>query len=339
MTDEDQHKGKNVFAGAFASLSNASCILEPVVQNRTAGRDWRYVAFNSAAQRLFSAGDLSGLVLRDVNPELALEWYADLERVVTSGAAETLVRQAGRDPVILQIELSPFQAGGSDAVLVQMWDVTSEHVVAVKDVTSASSKQADGENWRKNLEVDSQYRVRNLFSTLSSVARLSAPSHISVDDYVDHLIGRLQAMGRTHSLLARLPDARLSLAELVSEELLVAAVDQDRCRADGPDVALAPHAADIVTLAIHELATNSIKFGALGDKGDISINWTTTVRKQATWLNFSWRETSPPRAFIPLRRGFGKRLIEERIPYELHGEGRLQVHNTGVLAEFAFPIT
>ncbi len=100
-----------------------------------------------------------------------------------------------------------------------------------------------------------------------------------------------------------------------------------------------PHAAEIVTLAIHELATNSIKYGALGDRGFIKINWTICERDDAPWVDLSWQETSPRQGGQPLRKGFGMQLIEERIPYELHGEGSLDVHDTGVLAHLAFPLT
>ncbi len=75
------------------------------------------------------------------------------------------------------------------------------------------------EEWQKLLVAELQHRVRNLIGMVRSVARLSAPSHRHVDDYVDHLIGRLQAMGRTQSTLTRSPGRSVDLAELVSEEL------------------------------------------------------------------------------------------------------------------------
>lgn len=194
------------------------------------------------------------------------------------------------------------------------------------------------EEWHKLLVAELQHRVRNLISMVRSVARLSASSHDDVEDYVDHLIGRLQAMGRTQSTLTRLPGKKVDLAELVREELLVHAANEERCIVEGPDVALSPHAAEILTLAIHELATNSIKYGALGDKGYIRIVWKTVTKDNKTWVQLRWQETSPKNGITPERKGFGSRLIEERIPYELHGEGRLNVHDTGVLAELSFPL-
>lgn len=194
------------------------------------------------------------------------------------------------------------------------------------------------EEWHKLLVAELQHRVRNLISMVRSVARLSAPSHRKVDEYVDHLIGRLQAMGRTQSTLTRSPGTKVNLDQLVREELLVHAANDDRCLVGGPDVDLSPHAAEIVTLAIHELATNSIKYGALGDKGHVRVSWNTSVKDEKKWVDLKWQETSPRHGIKSNRKGFGTRLIEERIPYELHGEGRLNVHDTGVLAELSFPL-
>ncbi|WP_054117445.1 PAS domain-containing protein [Porphyrobacter sp. AAP60] len=194
------------------------------------------------------------------------------------------------------------------------------------------------EEWQKLLVAELQHRVRNLISMVRSVARLSASSHRNVDNYVDHLIGRLQAMGRTQSTLTRSPGRSVDLAELVREELLVHAARPDQNLVDGPEVALSPHAAEIVTLAIHELATNSIKYGALGDTGYIRITWATEEKEGTKWVHLRWQETSPPSKSKRGRKGFGRKLIEERVPYELQGIGRFEVHDTGVLAQLEFPL-
>ncbi len=195
------------------------------------------------------------------------------------------------------------------------------------------------EEWQRLLVAELQHRVRNLIGMVRSVARLSAPSHRNVDEYVDHLIGRLQAMGRTQSTLTRSPGRSVDLGELVREELVVHAVQPDMCHVDGPEVALSPHAAEIVTLAIHELATNSVKFGALGDSGHIRIVWLTEERDGKPWVSLRWQETAPRGKTKNNRKGFGRRLIEERVPYELDGKGSFFVHDTGVLVQLEFPLS
>ncbi len=195
------------------------------------------------------------------------------------------------------------------------------------------------EEWQRLLVAELQHRVRNLIGMVRSVARLSAPSHRNVDDYVDHLIGRLQAMGRTQSTLTRSPGRSVDLSELVREELVVHAVQPDMCHVEGPEVALSSQAAEIVTLAIHELATNSVKYGALGDTGYIRIVWSTSEKQEKTWVSLRWQETAPRGKTRNKRKGFGRRLIEERVPYELEGQGSFAVHDTGVLVQLDFPLT
>lgn len=195
------------------------------------------------------------------------------------------------------------------------------------------------EEWQRLLVAELQHRVRNLIGMVRSVARLSAPSHRNVDDYVDHLIGRLQAMGRTQSTLTRSPGRSVDLSELVREELVVHAVQPDMCHVEGPEVALSSQAAEIVTLAIHELATNSVKYGALGDTGYIRIVWSTSEKEEKTWVSLRWQETAPRGRTRNNRKGFGRRLIEERVPYELEGQGSFAIHDTGVLVQLDFPLT
>lgn len=219
-----------------------------------------------------------------------------------------------------------------------LYDETGKPVRMLGAMVDTTQRRRE-EEWQRLLVAELQHRVRNLIGMVRSVARLSAPSHRHVDEYVDHLIGRLQAMGRTQSTLTRSPGRSVDLAELVREELLVHAVQDDKCHVEGPEIALSPHAAEIVTLAIHELATNSIKYGALGDTGYIRIIWSAEQRGDKLWVILRWQETAQVRKTKQNRKGFGRKLIEERVPYELQGHGRLVVHDTGVLAELEFPLS
>lgn len=200
-----------------------------------------------------------------------------------------------------------------------------------------TTEQRDQAEWQRLLLAELQHRVRNLVSMIRSLVRQSAASHDTVEDYVDHLTGRLAAMGRTQTALTRTPGARVDLASLVREEMVACAAQEKAYKIEGPDVALSPHHAESMTLAIHELAANSLKYGALGGEGFVKISW-TLVEKESTMLELRWQETGLSIAHAPDRRGFGRRLIEERIPYELAGTGSLNVHDTGVLAEIGFPL-
>ncbi|WP_296721967.1 PAS domain-containing protein [Erythrobacter sp.] len=194
------------------------------------------------------------------------------------------------------------------------------------------------EEWQKLLVEELQHRVRNLISMIRGMARQSASTHRTLESYVDHLIGRLQAMGRTQAMLTRSPGANVDLSSIMREELLACAAPEKAYRIEGPPVQLSPQLAEVLTLAIHELATNSVKYGALGDKGYIKISWTIIAKESTNHLALRWQETGVSAVTKPSRVGFGRQLIEERIPYELQGTGSLTIHDTGVLAEMSFPL-
>jgi PAS domain S-box-containing protein len=182
-----------------------------------------------------------------------------------------------------------------------------------------------------------QHRVRNLLAMVRSIIRQSAEGYDEVDDYVAHLTGRIDAMARTQVLLTRKAGASVDLESLIRDELARVA-DEDRLAMTGPTVELSAKAAEALTLAIHELATNSIKFGALGCSGRLAIRWFVTRRETGEWLELMWEENCAEPLGTTARRGFGTELIEGRVPYELKGEGMMRVRPDGVLAEIAFPL-
>jgi len=182
-----------------------------------------------------------------------------------------------------------------------------------------------------------QHRVRNLLGMVRSIVRQSAEGYDDVDDYVAHLTGRIDAMARTQVMLTRKAGAAIDLEALVREELSRVA-DENRIAITGPSVELSARAAEVLTLAVHELATNSIKYGALGCEGRLAIRWFVTMRDKEDWLELMWEERCPEPVEASGRRGFGTELIEGRVPYELKGEGSIRIEPEGLLAEIAFPL-
>lgn len=184
-----------------------------------------------------------------------------------------------------------------------------------------------------------QHRVRNILGMVRSMARQSIKHDESADEYLGHLLGRVDAIARTQVLLTRAPDAGVDLEGLVREELLAHGGDRDFATVEGPRILLSPKAAEILTLTIHELTTNSVKYGVLGDgRGTLAIRWERSVRDREDWLTLGWHERGdiPPPAEV--QSGFGTELIERRVAYELRGEGSLHIGTEDVRAEIAFPL-
>jgi two-component sensor histidine kinase len=185
-----------------------------------------------------------------------------------------------------------------------------------------------------------QHRVRNTLATVRSIIRRSTETAETVDGLSMHLEGRITALARTQVILTRNPGAGIDLETIVREELLAQSGAEKQVGVDGPIVELSPKAAEVIALALHELAANSIKYGALKDEaGRIAITWRTEERADETWLRLAWVESKVRIiAAGPRREGFGMELITSRVPYELSGTGSLELRPGGIHATIAFPL-
>lgn len=189
------------------------------------------------------------------------------------------------------------------------------------------------------LVAELQHRVRNILAMIRSVARRTAVTSQTVEEYSQHLEGRIGAMARTQAMLTRQPGKGVSLTEMIDEELRSVAAQEKQYWAEGPDVLLEPKAAEVLTLAIHELATNSIKYGSLSQaQGQLEIRWAIEAREKEQWLVFDWEESRVKGTAAPTRRGFGTELITARVPYELGGSGAFAYRRDGIRAVIEFPL-
>ncbi len=193
---------------------------------------------------------------------------------------------------------------------------------------------------QQTLLAELQHRVRNILAVTRSIVRRSADAERSVEDYIQHLEGRISALARTQVMLTRHPGAGVDLEDMVRDELLVQAASEDQFSIDGPDVELSPKAAEVLTLAVHELATNATKYGAFSrDGGTLDLSWTVERRDGCDWLLMHWQEHGVSiLESAPRRQGFGTELIARRIPYELKGHGSFELKPGGVVCRIEFPL-
>jgi two-component sensor histidine kinase len=125
---------------------------------------------------------------------------------------------------------------------------------------------------------------------------------------------------------------------VVRDELLAQAAEDRKAVVHGPAVGLSPHAAELVTLAIHELATNSVKYGALGrGDGRLNVSWECLAGDGTQRLQFTWQETGLKNGGSG-SAGFGTELITQRVPYELNGRGEIEIANGTLTATIEFPL-
>ena len=112
-----------------------------------------------------------------------------------------------------------------------------------------------------------------------------------------------------------------------------------RIEAEGPAVLLAPEPAVALAMALHELATNAAKYGALSDsQGRVALSWTVTGSGPDRRLRLDWTERDGPPVSPPARRGFGSRLIQSGLATELDGEVTMDYPSSGVICRLDAPL-
>jgi PAS domain S-box-containing protein len=188
------------------------------------------------------------------------------------------------------------------------------------------------EEHQKLLVAELNHRVKNTIATIQSIARQSLANGRPLEEAREAFLRRLQALAHAHGLLTASEWRGASLSALVEDELKPYG---EHARFGGEDLVLAPRAALIVRLVLHELATNAVKHGALGVPGGrVDVAW--SIRRER--FRLSWRESGGPAVPAPARRGFGSSLLERAVAYELQGQAGLEFASKGVRYELDAPL-
>jgi len=194
---------------------------------------------------------------------------------------------------------------------------------------------------QQRLLAELQHRVRNTLAVIRSIVRRTAETSETVEDFANHLDGRLGAFSRIQVAVSRDPLAGFDLAELISEELRAgAAREGEQFALHGPPVRLKAKAAESLGLAVHELATNALKHGAFTvDHGYIDVRWSKEHREDVVWLSLEWKESGMMgRPVEQKREGFGSILLRHTLRYDLGAEVTRAYEPSGFRCEIAFPL-
>ena len=184
--------------------------------------------------------------------------------------------------------------------------------------------------------------MRNTLAVVRSIARRTGETSETVEDYAMHLDGRLNAFARTQAVVTRNPAAGIDLEHMVAEELVsYHAHEGEQVRIEGPPVRLKAKAAETLALAMHELATNAVKYGALSsENGRIVVTWNLDGSDGDVRLKLEWRESGVALdATRPRRKGFGMELLESTLMYELSAKTTLDFHREGLICTIDLPLT
>lgn len=199
----------------------------------------------------------------------------------------------------------------------------------ITDITDR--KQAEERSRLLARELD--HRARNVLTLVQSIVRITEAD--DVEELKRVLSGRFTALTRAHALLSQGRWNAANVRRLVLEELEpYRAADPGRVRIEGADIHLSFDAAQTFAMAVHELATNSAKYGALSAaSGRLEIAWSGADDE----IVFRWMETGGPPVKPPTRQGFGSAMIQQSIEYQLQGDVRLDWRPEGLCCTIRLP--
>lgn len=281
--------------------------------------EWRITRFNSEAARHFGrpASEMVGRILWDVFPHAA---ETDLGRVFLDAMARRATVRSETPSVVV----------GPRRLAFRLFPLGDGMGIVFRDVTDLRN----AEEHRELLINELNHRAKN---TLAMVQAIAAQTFKGVDASVRaDFDQRLMTLSSVHNLLT---DQNWDSAELrdVVRASLRPHLGGERVRLSyrGPDLRLKPRSAVAMSMALHELGTNALKYGALSNEaGRVTLDW----KADGSRFRFKWEESGGPSIAPPKHTGFGSRMIERGLASELQGDVSIDYRPAGVVCTIDSPL-
>lgn len=325
-------QGRAVQESALLNADVLALVADSVI---CTDEDGRILVFNPAAEQAFgySANEVIGQRVEMLLPE---RHRTDHARQVHSFALEegrgnrlmghrreVWGRRKNGDEFPAEAMVSRQMVGGRTILTAVLRDITERK--ALEDLRETVAREID-------------HRMRNVLSVIGSLVSLTAASVKTVEDFKESLTGRLKALAATQNALQFDAQRRADLSELLQAELTqYRTPDSSNVMIEVPPVPVAPRAAQILALAVHELATNSAKYGALRDAaGRVTV--TSAFQGEGdSRLSIEWRETGGPPVEPPERKGLGTDLITRLVERALRADVAMDYRPEGLVCRMILP--
>ncbi len=282
----------------FAAIVETSC-------DAIAGKDINGIvrSWNKAAERMFgyTAEEMIGRSIRTLIPPDRQEEEQEILDHVGRGERvehyETVRVRKDGTPVHISLSVSPIK------------DARGKVIGASKiarDITERKQAQARQELLAREIN----HRTKNLFAVVHAVVSRSFAGKSTVEEARDAVLDRLHSLAQTHVMLLDRSWHGADLGELVRSEM---SPYMGRVSVEGPPIELNPQAAQNFALALHELATNAAKYGALSRRGgQVRITWSVSPDGRGSHrFQFRWSESGGRPVVEPKQRGFGSTVLEQ----------------------------
>ena len=224
--------------------------------------------------------------------------------------------------------------GGRERDVAESIRVAKIEIVS-KFQDSAQSERNHAAKRQEILIAELNHRVRNILTLIRSLINQTGRGASDVNLYVNALSARVESLARAHDQVTQQNWGPCSLNDLLYTECTAHLHESGgKLFVDGPAVLLMPPAITSIILVIHELVTNSVKYGALSTQGSLHV----TIHAPITGgINLFWRESGGPPVRVPSRRGFGAAIVQRVIPFDLGGTAEVRYAEGGLEASFFIP--
>ncbi|MGC1577212.1 MAG: response regulator [Beijerinckiaceae bacterium] len=222
---------------------------------------------------------------------------------------------------------------GADDYLIKPFSAR-ELVARIRSAIQLAQVRQQAEETQHLLVGELNHRVKNTLASVQAIVQQTLRSTKNPTDFTTSFTGRIQSMAKVHSLLSNTAWKGADLRDVIRDQLKFGPVDESRLIAWGPPVSLGPQTTQHLALMVHELGTNSSKYGALSTpQGWVTVSWAV----EDSMLRLKWMEQGGPPVRAPIRRGFGTTLIELSAQGE-GGRARMSIETSGIVWEIEFPL-
>jgi len=320
-----EHAGNKLAHLAAIVASSGDAIL-------SVGLDGKILSWNPGAERLFgyTAEEIIGQPKSIIIPPALHDGaMKQLNRALHGERVRTETQRLRKDGILVDVSLDLAPMGDANGAIIGM--STIAHDITDKKLA---------EQHQRFLMRELTHRSKNLLAVINAMARQTARSAGSLAEFETRFSRRVQGMAASHDLLVSQNWTAASLRELVTRHVQIFLDNIDkRLELSGPEVYVGVEAAQTLGLALHELATNSLKYGALSrPAGKVIFDWNfEPMDCGGPGLRVTWTERGGPPVSEPDRTGFGHIVTERMVAQSLDGKVTLRYLPTGLVWVLKFP--